>query len=595
MPTTPAKQKSPWRKILGLMSDYFLNSDEKLRAWLLLIGGVICVIVLVGLMAAFSWWTAGFWAVLAGKALMPFLMSLGQFSLILAGYVGVQVIKNHIIGKLTILWRNWLTKKIINELFGSENNYLELKRRHPEIDNIAQRIQEDTNAFVNSTLTLGLDLLKSVLTLGTFAGSLWIMGGPLAFALLGLNIVIPGYLVWVALIIAVVATLVTHYIGKSLTKTNQKAEQAEADLRQDIAQLNDDAETIAEEHAEKYYQTAIDSRINDIKATSNKKLNTKTQLVAFQNFYFELSSILPTILAAPLYFSGLIEVGELMQVSMSFTQVNLALSWFVDAYDNLSTYKANIARLTELQGALKIPDASADSRAIRIKERADKNWFNIKRLHIKSPKASSSDYIMRNLNLKLRPGEHTLITGSSGLGKSTLFKAISGTWKYGEGKIAVPSGKRLYFLPQKPTLPHDTLRGVLAYPEPVDTYTDEEYRAALEAVGGLDELIAQLDETRLWSKELSGGQQQRVAFARVLLKKPDWLFLDEATSALDEESEDHVYRRVKEMQGTTIVSIAHRSTVKKHHGRVLHFHRADAERNVTVEEEAMGGVGPLQC
>jgi putative ATP-binding cassette transporter len=200
--------------------------------------------------------------------------------------------------------------------------------------------------------------------------------------------------------------------------------------------------------------------------------------------------------------------------------------------------------------------------------------------------ASSTGHILRNLNLKLTPGKHTLIKGPSGLGKSTLFKAISGTWKYGNGDIFVPAGKNLYFLPQKPTLPRDTLKAVLAYPEPVNTYTDEQYINALKAVGGMDDFIPKLQEKRPWAKELSDGQQQRVSFARALLKKPDWLFLDEATSALDEASEEHVYSVIiKELKNTTIVSIAHRKTVEKHHPRIVLF-RANKEKEIEVTEQA---------
>ena len=139
-------------------------------------------------------------------------------------------------------------------------------------------------------------------------------------------------------------------------------------------------------------------------------------------------------------------------------------------------------------------------------------------------------------------------------------------------------------MPQKPTLPHDTLMGVLAYPESADTYTEEQYIMVLRVVGRMDDFIPKLHEKHHWSKELSGGQQQRVSFARALLKKPDWLFLDEATSALDEDSEEHVYQAVKELKNTTVVSIAHRNTVEKHHSRIVFF-KANAKKEIEVQEQ----------
>jgi putative ATP-binding cassette transporter len=411
-----------------------------------------------------------------------------------------------------------------------------------------------------------------------------VVGGALAFVVLGLNIVIPGYLVWVALIIALAATITTHFIGKSLAEKNQKSERSEADLRKDLEIIENNAENISQEHAEEYYRKTLDNKVQDININANQKLNTQSKLLAFQSFYMQISGILPHVLAAPLYFSGLIELGQLMQIAMSFGEVSSSLSWFVDAYEGLASYKTSIERIAELEQAFEQKGLAANPKSIIRKER-NKDTLNIKHLNIMHPQASSTKNIMCNLNLKLKPGEHVLLKGPSGLGKSTLFKAISGTWKYGTGKIRVPSGKRMYFLPQKPTLPNDTLMGILAYPDSADTYTEDQYISVLKAVGGMDDFISKLQEKRAWSKELSGGQQQRISFARALLKKPDWLFLDEATASLDEESEHHVYSVIKELKNTTIVSIAHRQTVEKHHSRIVYF-SVNAEKEIEVKEQA---------
>lgn len=314
-------------------------------------------------------------------------------------------------------------------------------------------------------------------------------------------------------------------------------------------------------------------------------LNTQSKLNTFQYFYMQIAGNLPYILAAPLYFSGLIELAIFFQIALAFEQVNSSLSWFVNAYEGLSSYQTSIERITELQSALEKEGILITNPKNIIRKERDKEYIKVKHLNIKYPQANSTACIMHNLNLKLIPGEHVLIEGPSGLGKSTLFKAIAGSWKYGDGKISIPPEKELYFLPQKPTLPHDTLMAVLAYPQPVKTYTRKQYRAALRAVGGLDDFLPclRVREKRDWSKELSGGQQQRISFARALLKQPKWLFLDEATSSLDEPSENHLYQEVKKLN-TTIVSIAHRKTVEKHHSRVLMFH-VDAQREIHVEEK----------
>jgi vitamin B12/bleomycin/antimicrobial peptide transport system ATP-binding/permease protein len=572
-----------WRQSFDLAKDYFVNGDDRLTTWLLLIGSIICVIGLVALMAVFSWWSAGFWTVLAAKALTPFLMYMANFAVLTGTFVGVSVLKNYLTSKLAIRWRLWLTTKIIDKLFRDNNNYLDLKRTSSEVDNVGQRIQQDVDTYVTLTLNLGLDFFNSTLTLITFIGTLWVMSAPLKLAFLGLSLVIPGYLVWAALAAALLATLATYYIGKPLSRINQESEQVEADFRQELTQLNQDAENIAEEHAEHYYKSALSQKVDKIKRVANQKLVTQTRILSFQSFYSQLSSILPTLLAAPLYFSGLIELTQLMQVGMAFGQVSFALSWFVNAYQGLIDYQTSVDRIVELQNTLEGTHLAVNTKGIVNKVRDNKDWIRVKRLTIEHPQAKDATPIIQDVALRLNAGEHVLIGGPSGVGKSTFFKVLSGTWCYGSGKVALPAGKKFYFLPQKPTLPHDTLKAVLAYPEPADTYTDEEYVDVIKKVGGMCQFIPYLEEKRSWSYELSGGQQQRLAFARAFLKKPDWLFLDEATSALDEESEARVYQLAKELKTTTIVSIAHRSTVKKYHDKLVFFKRS--ERGTFESEE----------
>ena len=157
------------------------------------------------------------------------------------------------------------------------------------------------------------------------------------------------------------------------------------------------------------------------------------------------------------------------------------------------------------------------------------------------------------------------------MGKSTLFRALSGIWPFGQGEVQVPQGARLMFLPQRPYMPIGSLREAVAYPAGATGFSDEALRAALDDCL-LPGLAARLDEHEHWAQRLSPGEQQRLAFARALLHKPDWLFLDEATSALDTATEQHLYQLIADrLPATTVVSIAHRPTVAAFHARQLHL------------------------
>jgi putative ATP-binding cassette transporter len=288
------------------------------------------------------------------------------------------------------------------------------------------------------------------------------------------------------------------------------------------------------------------------------------------------------LVASPRYFSGAIQLGELMQISSAFGQVQESLSWFISNYSRLASWQATTLRLTSFQdqmSAIKIDEITEPKSAQR-------SLTGINALHTTPLTVSlpNGDVLLADTSLNAAAGDTVLIRGPSGCGKSTLLRVLAGIWPHvtspthdrrGEpityGPVVLP--ERSVFMPQRPYFPEGTLRQALAYPDSAEHYTDEALKNALyDAL--LPHLVNNLDVAGHWTQQLSGGEQQRLALARVLLKRPRWVFADEATSALDEAAEKTLYEKLLTLvreEGGGLVSIAHRPSVASHHEIIWQF------------------------
>jgi putative ATP-binding cassette transporter len=295
-------------------------------------------------------------------------------------------------------------------------------------------------------------------------------------------------------------------------------------------------------------------------------MKTQRRLTFFTAGYAQLATVFPILVAAPRYFAGAISLGGLTQTALAFGQVQSSLSWFVDAYPRIAQWTASVNRLTSFREELDRAERLSASRSTIQVTASHAPELMVEGLQLRLP---DQRHLLDHASLRIDAGDRVLVSGPSGAGKSTLFRALAGIWPYGAGTVSTPNGKRVLFLPQRPYLPIATLREVLSYPDRPDGYSQAALGQALRDAG-LTHLIDRLNEETNWSLALSGGEQQRIGFARVFLYRPDWLFLDEATSALDEEAEQALYALLRErLRGTTVISVAHRSTVAKFHRRRL--------------------------
>jgi putative ATP-binding cassette transporter len=445
-----------------------------------------------------------------------------------------------------------------------------------ETDNPDQRISEDVNRFIDGGLdgfggsqgygiySYSIELISTLSSLVAFAVVLWTLSEN--FTLPGTDIRVPGFLFWVALVYAIIGTLITHWIGRTLVGLFFEKQRVEANFRFSLARVREYSEQVALLAGERAEQSALGGRFSAIVRNYLDLVRRRKWLLAFIRFFGQISPIIPYIFAAPFYFAGKIQLGVMTQTAGSFSRVEGALNFFVTYYSSLATFKAVVNRLTSFAAAIERAKAMAASGPARMPAPAGELSVAMPGLGIALPDGRR---IVEAGGLSYAAGESALLAGPSGSGKSTLFRAISGIWPFGEGRIHVPVGAEVMVVPQKPYIPIGTLRAAVSYPGGPDTYTDADIRSAL-ADARIGFLADQLDREEIWSQRLSGGEQQRLAIARALLKKPEWLLLDESTSALDEKLEAELYRMLTQrLPKTTIVTIGHRSSLAAFHMRRL--------------------------
>ncbi|WP_083748996.1 ABC transporter ATP-binding protein/permease [Pelomonas sp. KK5] len=439
-----------------------------------------------------------------------------------------------------------------------------IEREHA-LDNPDQRIAEDLKLFVDKTLALGSGFYVMLLGVGTYATLLWEQGGAFGFTLGGRALAIPGYLFWMALVFACVGTVLSRWIGKPLVNLTMRQQRVEADFRFGLIQAREHAEQVALwRGGEAEYERAT-GRFEQIRRNWWRLAFFQVRLQVATLGFTMLPMYCGYLLMAPKVLDGAMTVGAMTMLSAAFGSTVTRLNWPSMVWGEVVQWMAAVKRLGEMDGAIAEPASRADPRAeIRVL-RSGAAAVTVQRLALCLPDGTALTGIAE---LQLRPGERWLLRGPSGVGKSTLLRALAGLWPHGRGTIGMPA-QGVMFVPQKDYLPWGTLKAALAYPQRPEAYGDEACRQALIDVR-LPQWVDRLHERERWSLQLSPGEQQRLAFARVLLARPAFLFLDESTSALDLDTERHLYQLLlKRLPLAALVSVAHRSTLDAFHDHRL--------------------------
>lgn len=542
-----------WRQFLNVAKPYWLG-DQRAAAWGLLALLIVLMLVDTELAVLLNNQTGEMTSALAARNGERFWASVRYCLYILAFAIPSYAFYYYMRDLFANQWRRWLTGRFLDGYLKGRK-YYELGA-NSDIDNPDQRISEDINTFTGRSINFLLIFLGSVMQLIAFSAVLWS---------------ISHLLVAVLAIYATVGTVVAlYFFGTPLIRLNFWQLQREADFRFSLMRLRENAESIAFYRGEPQERAYINGRFDKVFLNFGRLIKKQRTLNLFQRTFSQLTLVLPGVILAEGVLSGSLEVGRAVQATGAFTAVLSAVGVIVENFESLSRFVAGTERL-QTMSSLVLPAAEG-------KPRTDDQQKNIQTRVAQEIKLESvtlcppqsERILIKELSLALQRGEALLITGESGCGKSSLLRAIAGLWHTGSGVIHHPPLEDFFFLPQQPYLQYGTLRSQLIYPSVQTSRSDEELLEILEQVHLplLAERVGGLDAVQDWGKLLSVGEQQRLAFGRVLVHEPSIVILDEATSALDSSNEASLYERLRK-NGTTMISVAHREAVLRHHTHVL--------------------------
>jgi putative ATP-binding cassette transporter len=561
------------RTFLALSLPYF-RSEDRWRACGLLTAVVAAELGLVYVAVEVANWNARFFNALEGRDWATFTRELWVFCLIVLGAVVAGASQYYFGQTLQIRWRRWLTANYLSSWMADGRHY-RVRFVADEVDNIHLRIANDVYLFIQRTHELGTGLLGSIVALASFAFILWWVSATTPLPLFGTDFSFPGYLIVAALAYAAIGTLIAHWIGWRLIPLNFNQQRFESDFRFAIVRAADHSEPVALMKGEAVEREELNRRFGNLVRNWTALVARQTRLVGFVGGYGQASSVVPVLIVSPAYLTGAIQLGILMQAALAFQRVEGAFAFCISAYSKLAEWKAIMDRLSQFERAMAAVDAygakADDVIQVNPGARADLDVANLK---VRLPDGKTIADIP---SLALTRGERVMLTGASGSGKSSLFRALGGLWPTGSGEVALPANGDVLIMPQRPYFPLGTLRQAVTYPLPAAQVSDAELRAALAATG-LDHLADQLDEEADWSVLLSGGEQQRVAFARVLLRRPAVLMFDEPVSTLADASGHQLYRMLlTQLPDTIILTVDRREVLRDLHTRVIEMDRGEAQ------------------
>ena len=541
-----------WGRQFWLLAKGYLTPTRTLQPIIYFVIIVFFNLLSVRLDILFSEWYKAMYNALQKMEETIFWIQMIVFCVLATVHMANVLLTYYLTQRFTIQWRTWLNEQMV-EKWTNNQAYYKTQYVYNQLDNPDQRIQQDVQSYVSSSISFATGVISAVVSIVAFTIILWGLAGPMTIA----GITIPHAMVYFVFMYVLVTSVFAFKIGRPLINLNFANERLTANYRYSLIRIKEYAESIAFFRGEKMEKSVLFQQFDRIIQNVWQMVFRTLKLSGFNFVVSQVSVIFPFIIQASRYFSKQIELGDLIQTAQAFGKVQSALSFFRNSYDDFAGYRAVLDRLTGFHTAIEQANQTAN-----IVLQPTETAVEFENLTVNKP---TGEALIKNLNLHLPQGSSLLIKGPSGSGKTTLLRTIAGLWAYSEGTVRCPQHDVL-FLSQKPYLPQGRLIDALFYPQVAPEDVDLAKAAQIMQQVQLGHLAEKLTQENDWTRVLSLGEQQRLSFARVLMHKPLAAFLDEATASMDEGLEDAMYRLLREeLPQTTIISVGHRSTLQTHH------------------------------
>jgi putative ATP-binding cassette transporter len=460
---------------------------------------------------------------------------------------GVQYFARYL---LSLKFRKYLTLKLVRG-YMKDLRYYNLnsnEEANTAVDNPDQRITDDIEKVTLLGITLSISLYEAMISFFMNFLILLKISPKLSFILF----------VYAFFSSAMMCILLIFTADR--TRVQQKVE---ANFRFGVINIRNNAEQIAFYSGEESEIAELDDRFDSVYNSFYWLNMWRTAMKTAELFFHKVAKFLPYAVVAPMILMGGITYGEFGQIEHCYWNVHYGVWFIFNNWQSLVSAAASVDRLYVFQEYVNGDDMEAK----QVTKSKLSTGIVLENVTVKTPQQK---VVVRNLNIRIERGEMLLLKGNSGIGKTSLLRAIAGLWPIPYGQISKPDKKDIFFVPQKPYMKLGTLRDQLCYPRNI-IFSDYAIQQTLHEVrlSNIAEEYSNIASIRQdWARVLSLGEQQRLSFARILLYSPKFVILDEATSAIDIDTERHLYGLL-EKRGVTCVSVGHRPTLAKYHGRSL--------------------------